>query len=547
MNLIRLLMQYSSQTLIFAVVTGVLSGGSAAGLIALINLVLEQNVWSVETLAWMFAGLCLLRLVTNFASQVLLVHLSQTAVFDLRLGLSKRILAAPLRHLETIGAHRLLATLTGDIQSISDTAFILPFVFVNIAILLGCQIYLLWLSPMVFLIATGFLFLGAVSYQMPTVKAFSLLKQARDQEDKLLNHFRAIILGSKELKLNSHRRHEFFSEDLRPAALSYRSKSVLGNTVFAAAASWGQTLFFICIGLLLFALPAVKTIEAAVLSGYTLTIIYVMTPLEYIARMMPPLSKATVALKKIESLGLDLPPELAQTNSKTRIFKHAWHSLRLSNVTHTYYQEKADDQFTLGPIELTFYPGELVFILGGNGSGKSTLAKLIAGLYTPETGQIYLGDDLIQPHNQEWYRQQFSAVFSDFYLFERCLGIDPQQTSAKVKDYLQRLQLDHKVEVIENRLSTTALSQGQRKRLALLAAYLEDRPIYLFDEWASDQDPVFKKIFYTQILPELKRRGKAVLVITHDDQYFDLADRIVKLEYGQLVHEHHYLSTAIKS
>jgi putative ATP-binding cassette transporter len=83
-------------------------------------------------------------------------------------------------------------------------------------------------------------------------------------------------------------------------------------------------------------------------------------------------------------------------------------------------------------------------------------------------------------------------------------------------------------------LSTTALSQGQRKRLALLTAYLEDRPIYLFDEWASDQDPFFRDIFYKQLLPELKRRGKTVFVISHDDRYFDIADRAIKLDYGKV-------------
>lgn len=187
---------------------------------------------------------------------------------------------------------------------------------------------------------------------------------------------------------------------------------------------------------------------------------------------------------------------------------------------------------------MKFHPGELIFIVGGNGSGKSTLAKLITGLYIPETGNVYLDDNLIDNHNLEWYRQQFSVVFSDFYLFDRFLGLDSNDLDIQTQKYLVQLQLDHKVKVNNGVLSTTDLSQGQRKRLALVTAYLEDRPIYMFDEWASDQDPVFKEIFYTQLLAELKNRGKTVLVISHDDQYFYLADRIVKLEYGQVKTEH---------
>jgi putative pyoverdin transport system ATP-binding/permease protein len=145
----------------------------------------------------------------------------------------------------------------------------------------------------------------------------------------------------------------------------------------------------------------------------------------------------------------------------------------------------------------------------------------------------------ITPENRERYRQNFSAVFSDFYLFDRLLGLDRSDFDPQTQDYVVRLQLDHKVQVQDGVLSTTALSQGQRKRLALLTAYLEDRPIYVFDEWASDQDPVFKEIFYSQLLPELKHRGKTVLVISHDDRYFDCADRIVKLDYGKVEYVKH--------
>jgi len=175
-----------------------------------------------------------------------------------------------------------------------------------------------------------------------------------------------------------------------------------------------------------------------------------------------------------------------------------------------------------------------VFIVGGNGSGKSTLAKLITGLYLPEAGEIYLNGQLIGANNREWYRQHFAVVFSDFYLFDRLLGLDRQDLDQQAQQYLRQLQLDHKVTIRDGQLSTTALSQGQRKRLALLTAYLEDRPIYLFDEWASDQDPVFKEMFYTQFLPQLRSQGKTVLVISHDDHYFDQADRIIKLDYGQI-------------
>jgi putative ATP-binding cassette transporter len=209
--------------------------------------------------------------------------------------------------------------------------------------------------------------------------------------------------------------------------------------------------------------------------------------------------------------------------------------LELIGVTHSYRNERDDTPFILGPIDLSLRKGDLVYLVGGNGSGKSTLGKIICGLYPPESGQIRLNGKLITDKNRDEFRQFFSVIFSDFYLFENLMGLQSVNLDAQAKEYLDQLHLSHKVKVIDGALSTTSLSQGQRKRLALMTAYLEDRPFYLFDEWASDQDPIFKQIFYTRLLPDLKARGKTVLVITHDDKYFDLADRIIKLDFGKIV------------
>ncbi|MCX0273076.1 ATP-binding cassette domain-containing protein [Nocardia zapadnayensis] len=182
-----------------------------------------------------------------------------------------------------------------------------------------------------------------------------------------------------------------------------------------------------------------------------------------------------------------------------------------------------------------FEPGEISFVTGGNGSGKSTLATLITGLYVPRGGTITVNGEPVDHDNIEWFRQHSAAVFTDFHLFENYLGLGRPDIDGDVRRYPAELQLTDKVEVRDGRLSTLALSQGQRKRLALLTALLEDRPIYVFGEWAADQEPRFREVFYREILDGLRRRGKTVVVITHDDRYFDCADRIVKLDVGRVV------------
>jgi putative pyoverdin transport system ATP-binding/permease protein len=208
--------------------------------------------------------------------------------------------------------------------------------------------------------------------------------------------------------------------------------------------------------------------------------------------------------------------------------------LELDGVLHSYTEDQNRD-FTLGPIDLSVTSGEVVFIVGGNGSGKSTLALLILGLYRGLSGEIRLNGEVLTEQNRDQYRQNFSAVLADFHLFEDVPEVEDSLLQERATTYLQALALGHKVSIAGDKFSTTQLSSGQRKRLALVSAYLEDRPCYLFDEWAADQDPEFKRIFYTRLLPELKARGKAVIAITHDDAYFHCADRVVKLADGKML------------
>jgi putative ATP-binding cassette transporter len=540
MNLIYFLLRSSWGMVAIAIVTGFLSGGSSAGLIALISAAASHSTsTSLTSIAWAFLGLVIIALITSIISQVMLIRLSQNAVLELRMRLSRQILASELSHLEQLGSPRLLATLTEDVQAVANSVYVIPFLCIDLAMVVGCLVYITWLSWLVLLILVSLMVVGIGSCQWLLNRGGKLLALAREDQDELFKHLGTITAGVKELKLNYSRRQVFLSRYLQSTANRFRRHNVDGLTLFATTTSWGKLLFFFAIGFLLFALPKLITISPQTLSGYILTFTYLMLPMDNIVSNLPQISKANIALQKIESLGLSLTSR-TEILTVPPVVKSSWKKLQFKEVTHNYYRETEDSGFILGPIDLTLYPQEVVFIVGGNGSGKSTLAKLIAGLYIPENGEILLDGELIDEQNREWYRQYFAVIFSDFYLFEELLGLENSDLDIQARDYLKKLQLDHKVKIENGQLSTTALSQGQRKRLALLTAYLENRPIYLFDEWAADQDPVFKEIFYTQLLPELKSRGKTVLAISHDDRYFHLADRIVKLEYGKIEYNKQY-------
>jgi putative pyoverdin transport system ATP-binding/permease protein len=539
-NLFYLLLRTSWVTVLLAGISGLLNGGSTAGLIALINAALNNVGQPRAWTSWGFIGFGAALLVTHFSSQILLVRASQGAIFHLRMLLSQQILASPLRSLEDLGNPKLLATLTDDVESVARSFAVLPGLFNAIAIVAGCLIYMGLLSWIAFVVLLGLIIFGVITYEFLAMRASRFIKLARQEQDRLFQHFRALMEGNKELKLNRQRRQAFLNSELKATATASRRHNLRGMTVFAIAASWGQLLLFITIGFFLFTLPHLVQVRASVLSGYVLSIVYLMMPMQQVIEAVPVLTKASVALKKIDSLQLTL------ANQSTDIQQNAEHqqpltfrTLTLANITHTYPGNWGDNSlmFSLGPLDFSFQAGEIVFIVGGNGSGKSTLGKIITGLYAPELGDVYLDEHLITDQNREWYRQHFSVVFADFYLFDRLLGLETVNLDNSARDYLQKLKLSHKVRIEQGALSTTALSQGERKRLALLTAYLEDRPIYLFDEWAADQDPSFRELFYTQMLPEMRQRGKTIFVISHDDRYFHLCDRIIKLDYGKLEYE----------
>jgi putative pyoverdin transport system ATP-binding/permease protein len=534
MQIIWFLLRASWQSMAIAIVTGLISGIGSAALIAIINTAVNSS--NAASWLWPFLGISVIALFTGIVSQFVLIDLAQNSVYNLRLSLSRRILAAPFQQLEELGASKLLATLTEDVAVLSNTVSIIPFFCIDIAIIASCLTYLAFLSGPVFIVTIVLIAASIAIIQMMIIRANKLFYGAREENDRLLQLFRSITDGIKELKLHWQRRQDFVDVELSDSAGVSRDKNVKALRIFAVAASIGKLIFSLVMGILIFGMPQLLQLTVATLSGYVLTLTYLMAPFQNILQDLPSLLRANVAIRKIESMGLTLAQSAEISQRPTEALPQV-ETLELSHINHTY---RGDEQsFHLGPIDLKVAGGQLVFIIGGNGSGKSTLAKLLAGLYIPELGEIKLNGQSITDENREWYRQHFAVVFADFFLFEKLLGLDQDtaQLDAEAQRYLQLLQIEHKVQVKDGVLSTTNLSQGQRKRLALLTAYLEDRPIYLFDEWAADQDPLFRDIFYQQLLPQLKERGKLIFAISHDDRYFAVADRLIKLDYGQVEYD----------
>lgn len=526
----------SQQVVMTSIVVGIFAGLITAGLMAIVSLKVAAPDAVPEGFVWLFVVMAVLDLTAAVASGLLSSVLSQRTSYDLRLRLCRQVLGAPLRRLEETGPHKVWAALNQDISALTDAFMQVPQVCVHFAVVIGCLTYLYWLSPSTFVVMAVVLFVAILSVKLPEGRGKRYLRRSREEWDALASHVRALTDGAKELKLNSRRREAFLTGVIEPTARSLRDNSISFGKFFATITGWTQVLYFLIIGLILFALPlAAGEQSSRVLTGYAITVLFLRGHLVVLLSIVPTFNRAHISLRKVQELGISLTPNAAEQEPAATAEPKQWRRLELSDVFHSYRRESEEGTFVLGPIDLTLTPGEVVFVVGGNGSGKTTLAKVLTGLYTPEAGEIRVDGEAVTSANRDLYRQHFSVVFSDFYLFERLFGLEEVELDARARAYIDELQLGHKVTVEDGKLSTIDLSLGQRKRLALLTAYLEDRPIYVFDEWASGQDPVFKDVFYTRILPEMRAKGKTVVVVTHDDRYFHVADRIVKLDDGRIV------------
>jgi putative ATP-binding cassette transporter len=295
-----------------------------------------------------------------------------------------------------------------------------------------------------------------------------------------------------------------------------------------------QLLFFLLVGLAIFLLPflGLKFFDST--SQFVLVILYMIGPIQGLTQFIPNISFSNVAVKKIELLTkeIDSMKEIVTVAPPTWAKEHIT-SIVFDGVSYKYKNTQEENSFQIGPLTMEINPGEIIFISGGNGSGKSTFVKLLTGLYYPSEGTIWVNGRPVSSANIQAYRDICSVVYTDNYLFKRLYG-QAITEPARVNKLIEKLGLANKVSFADNAYDTLELSQGQKKRLALISALVEDKPIYIFDEWAANQDPEFKEYFYKQLLQELSSAGKMIIVVTHDDRYFAVADRHFRMEAGKV-------------
>lgn len=517
-----------------------LTGLSNAVIIALIN-VASENV-EQDPINFRYLVLFLIGIVLFIISQRYIFRqtskIFENIVDRFRKQLTEKIQQTELRIMEIVGKSNIYDKMTQRCSEISQMGAGISAALQSAIMTLFIIIYVAFISMPAFILTVVIISIGVFIYLKKQKQAIDLINVSNRREVDLFDSITDLIDGFKEIKVDREKRREV-GEDVQSVSSDVRDLKIRTFNINSDNYIFAQVFFYVLVGAVVFVLPSFVDSYHTDITGVATAILFIIGPLSTVISGIPAYTKADIAAKEILELEERLDRHTGATDgdsgaapapgSKLRNFD----AITLDSVTFHYTTKQGTPGFGIGPFNFDIKNNELLFIVGGNGSGKSTLLKMLVGLYYPEKGNIKVDDFIVHEENAQTYRDLFSVVFYDFHLFKKLYAIQ-NLDEKRIHELLVMMELEEKTTFEEDRFSDLDLSAGQRKRLALLIALLEDKPVYVFDEWAADQDPEFRAFFYETILPDLKAAGKTVIAVTHDDRYFDTADRILRLDFGSM-------------
>lgn len=515
----------------------ILSGVANGALLAIINIAAEQV--SNQILEVRYFLLYITAFVAYvYAQQYALTQATiaiEVAICKVRVRIANKLRQSEIEFIEKTEHSQIYTNLTQDSNIISQTALYIISSSQSAIVLIFSLLYIAWLSPLSFGITMTAISLTIFWYLATNKKVSETLQTATQKENQFFKTINHILEGFKEIKINRRKNDDLFHQIKQIATETEQLKIEVGIQSVSMLMVTRVGVYSL-LAILVFIIPLLIFVREEVIFKMTAATLFIVGPINVIMLTLPMLDRTNVALKNIYDLENELDTIIAGKDQSefSTTTPNEFKKIGFSEVTFQYTDKQAKALFSVGPINLTIKAGELLFIVGGNGSGKSTLLKLLVGLYYPLGGYLYLDDDEIDQTNYQNYRELFSIIFTDFHLFDKLYGLRDID-EWHVKSLLKRMELDKKTKYIDGQFTHLDLSTGQKKRLAFISSILENKSIYIFDELAADQDPYFRQYFYEVLLQDLKKQGKTIIAVTHDDKYFHTADRILKMEYGKLL------------
>lgn len=450
----------------------------------------------------------------------------------IRIRVADKIRRCDLMPIERLGQTVIYAGLTKDAQTISQAGTLVIMSAQAAVLVIFISLYVAYLSVVAFVLTAAVAVMTSVLHLRRARQMSAAMHELSVRQNDLYDSLRHFLDGFKEMRMSRPRSDDLFAHFTAISGDTTARKCHTHEQI-ARTFIFSQMSFYALLGVVVFLVPRLSQTHAGPVVNITAAVLFLMGPITTLVGTIPNLAIADAAVDNLAALEAALDKALSDGTDAAEP-RHAFQEIAFEDVVFHYDETERGDAFSVGPINLTLKAGETVFIAGGNGSGKSTFIKLLTALYHPHQGVIRVDGKVLRPDAGESYRSLFSTVFTDYHLFDRLYGLlDAKQE--EIDRTIEYLELTGKTRVVDGRFETLDLSGGQRKRLALLVSMLEERPIYIFDEMAADQDPAFRRKFYEEILPTLRQSGSTVIAVTHDDKYFGEADRLLKMEEGRFV------------
>ncbi len=448
-------------------------------------------------------------------------------------NLFNQILRAPLATLEKFGTQRFYTAME-DLRIFSNLPYTVTHTVSSLLMLVLGVVYMFTLSAVSAGIVLALIVLVAVCYFIVMNSMSNQVGKLRKMNEHYYKYVNDLILGFKELKLSVSRRKNIMSDYLGPNRDSSEKLDFNINYVFLSINMVSQYGLYVVIAAILFGLPALGFLERADVIAYVVVILFISGPINNLINLQQMYTRFMVANKRIKTFMEDF-----QINDEVEVLTenkedHKFSSLKFENMCFDYESENEEKTFALGPVNLTIDKGEVLFIVGGNGSGKSTFINVLTGLYTPTKGRVVLNDNMDLNIKND-LQDSMTAIFTNNHIFSHNYDDYTLENNKEYGQLLKTMQLDQVVADDKEESARRKFSKGQSKRMSMIFALLEKKPILILDEWAADQDPHFRKYFYEELIPKLRAEGKTIIAVTHDDAYFHLADRIIKFDYGKIV------------
>ncbi|WP_163340339.1 cyclic peptide export ABC transporter [Desulfopila sp. IMCC35008] len=521
------------------VAMAVVSGVANAVLLAIINTASKSSYSAFinQKFFWLFGIALALFLIGKKYALEKATEIAENIIRGMRVRLSDKIRQSELLDLEGLGKSDIYNRITQDTEIISQAALMIINGLQSSVMLFFCILYLAVLSKIALVMTLFSVIIAALVFLHYEKKVIHKIQETKVKENVFLDKIQQIIHGFKELKLSKQKNDHHF-QTMEKVAVETEVLKVDTQKKYIIGFLFSQTFFYLLIAAVLFLLPKLDDIKPQLIIQITTSILFIIGPIEVLVNAIPFHTKADVAIARLYSLEESLDTTRREKSKDQPVHPacppiNDFQTIEFNNVYFHYPAKDPANTFSVGPIDFTLQKGEILFLIGGNGSGKSTLLKLITGLYYPVSGELRIDGRQINYQDYPAFRELFSAIFDDFFLFDHLYGMDEIPVE-QVQSLLQLMQLENKVEFVDGSFSDINLSTGQRKRLAMIVSLLDDKPICVYDEWAADQDPEFREYFYKQLLDDLKAQGKTLIAVSHDDRYFSDADRVIKMDYGKM-------------